>query len=73
MDYKKQIVRLGKLRHFVERFEGHDDELEISFEAFMMAFFPLAYNAIQDYASKQYTLGYIAARREVEEGVEGND
>ena len=41
-----------------------DDDVDLSFEFILTAFFPTCWNNIQDALKRQYTLGYIAGTRE---------
>ena len=41
-----------------------DNDVDLSFEFMLTAFFPTCWNNIQDALKHQYTLGYIAGMRE---------
>ena len=41
-----------------------DNDVDLSFEFMLTAFFPVCWNNIQDALKHQYTLGYIAGMRE---------
>lgn len=66
-EIKIDTVKMGTIRRFSSKFNMYPDDVEISFEVIMTAFFPAAYYRIQKYASDCYTKGYIEGKKAAEE------
>lgn len=68
MEEKIQIapIKLSDVERMVASVKKNvgDNDVDLSFEFILTAFFPTCWNNIQDALKHQYTLGYIAGMRE---------
>ena len=68
MEEKIQIapIKLSDVERMVASVKKNvgDDDVDLSFEFILTAFFPTCWNNIQNALKHQYTLGYIAGMRE---------
>lgn len=68
MEEKIQIapIKLSDVERMVASVKRNvgDDDVDLSFEFILTAFFPTCWNNIQSALNRQYTLGYIAGTEE---------
>ena len=68
MEEKIQItpIKLSDVERMVASVKKNvgDNDVDLSFEFILTAFFPTCWNNVQNALKHQYTLGYIAGRRE---------
>ena len=68
MEEKIQIapIKLSDVERMVTSVKKNvgDNDVDLSFEFILTAFFPVCWNNIQNALKHQYTLGYIAGMRE---------
>ena len=68
MEEKVQItpIKLSDVERMVASVKKNvgDNDVDLSFEFILTAFFPTCWNNIQDALNRQYTLGYIAGTKE---------
>ena len=68
MEEKIQIapIKLSDVERMVASVKKNvgDNDVELSFEFMLTAFFPTCWNNIQDALKRQYTLGYIAGEKD---------
>lgn len=68
MEEKIQIapIKLSDVERMVASVKKNvgDNDVDLSFEFILTAFFPTCWNNIQDALNRQYTLGYIAGTKE---------
>ena len=68
MEEKIQIapIKLSDVERMVASVKKNvgDNDVDLSFEFMLTAFFPTCWNNVQDALNRQYTLGYIAGRKE---------
>ena len=71
MEEKIQIapIKLSDVERMVASVKKNvgDKDVDLSFEFILTAFFPTCWNNIQNALSHQYTLGYIAGRKDERE------
>lgn len=70
MEEKIQIapIKLSDVERMVASVKKNvgDNDVDLSFEFILTAFFPTCWNNIQEALHRQYTLGYIAGTKESE-------
>lgn len=68
MEEKIQIapIKLSDVERMVASVKKNvgDNDVDLSFEFMLTAFFPTCWNNIQEALSRQYTLGYIAGTKD---------
>lgn len=68
MEEKIQIapIKLSDVERMVASIKKNigDNDVDLSFEFILTAFFPTCWNNVQDALNRQYTLGYIAGTKE---------
>ena len=68
MEEKIQIatIKLSDVERMVASVKKNvgDNDVDLSFEFILTAFFPTCWNNVQDALNRQYTLGYIAGKKE---------
>ena len=68
MEEKIQIapIKLSDVERMVASVKKNvgDNDVDLSFEFILTAFFPTCWNNVQDALKQQYTLGYIAGIKE---------
>ena len=68
-----ESITLAKLRKFCKKLKNYDDDMPISFEMLMVAFFPKMFDNIMDFAHQCYAKGYIQGKEEAENENKGNN
>ena len=67
MEEKIQIapIKLSDVERMVASVKKNvgDNDVDLSFEFILTAFFPTCWNNVQEALNRQYTLGYIAAQK----------
>lgn len=67
MEEKIQIapIKLSDVERMVASVKNNvgDNDVDLSFEFILTAFFPTCWNNVQDALKRQYTLGYIAGEK----------
>lgn len=68
MEEKIQIapIKLSDVERMVASVKKNvgDNDIDLSFEFILTAFFPTCWNNVQSALNRQYTLGYIAGTKE---------
>ena len=68
MEEKIQIapIKLSDVERMVASVKKNvgDNDVDLSFEFMLTAFFPTCWHNVQEALNRQYTLGYIAGRKE---------
>ena len=68
MEEKIQIapIKLSDVERMVASVKKNvgDNDVDLSFEFILTAFFPTCWNNVQDALNRQYTLGYMAGKKE---------
>ena len=75
MNDKIQIapIKLSDVERMVESIKKNTDEdVDLSLEFILTAFFPTCWNNVQTALNRQYTLGYIAGQRDASGPLEDN-
>lgn len=76
MEEKIQIapIKLSDVERMVASVKKNvgDNDVDLSFEFILTAFFPTCWNNIQSALNRQYTLGYIAGQKDSVGPVEDN-
>lgn len=76
MNDKIQIapIKLSDVERMVESIKKNTSEdVDLSFEFILTAFFPTCWNNVQVALNRQYTLGYIAGQKDSAGPLENND
>ncbi len=63
----QMFITLGRLRKVTNNLSEQPDSMKLTFEFILTAFFPKAWQNIQDEINRQYTLGYLAGKEEKNE------
>ena len=76
MEEKIQIapIKLSDVERMVASIKKNvgNEDVDLSLEFILTAFFPTCWNNVQAALNKQYTLGYIAGQRDVTSPLEDN-
>ena len=76
MEEKIQIapIKLSDVERMVASIKKNtdDEDVDLSLEFILTAFFPTCWNNIQAALNRQYTLGYIAGQKDSKSSLEDN-
>ena len=70
---ESMTITVGQLRKLTDKLKLYEDNVELSFEFIMTAFFPEALKRIQKYGNDCHTHGYLQGLKDGKNENQGNN